>query len=245
MVRLFFFLFILPISIFAQDRITTVESDFAHYDGHELILKGHVVVVNPMGRLAAEEALLERDAEGKSSIDFPWLHLTNDVVIVFSNGGLLRCHKVDLDYHLSIAILKGPPQIYYKDEMGELYADWAQIDYEEQNGKFQPKKVSLRGNVQMIGNSSLNKDKDKPTLQYALADNVDYFPLEERMTLKGDEGRSVLFYDRLKEMQLSAHTVHASRNPIDGKEKVQGMGDVRFVFKQEELEKLKTRFKWE
>lgn len=245
MLKCFFFLLFMASCLYAKENTTTVEADSARYDGHELVLKGHVIVENPMGKLSAEEAVLKRDEKGTSDIDFPWLHLSREVALFFSDGGALKCQEVYVDYQLSIATFEGPPQIYYKDEMGELFADWAQVDYVNKDGKFQPQKVSLRGNVQMVGSPKAHQDPGKPSVQYALADSVDYFPEEERMVLTSGEGRSVLFYDHSKEMQLSARTVHASRSPVDGKESVQGIGDVRFIFKQEEFEKLKQRFKWD
>ena len=42
-------------------------------------------------------------------------------------------------------------------------------------------------------------------------------------------------------MQLSARTV-SPRDPETNKETVQGVGDVRFVFGPEELDKIKNRF---
>ncbi len=63
------------------------------------------------------------------------------------------------------------------------------------------------------------------------------------MTILEGKNNRVLFYDQLKEVQLSAQTVRAQRDPTTKQERMQGVGDVRFVFGQEELAKIKTRFK--
>lgn len=239
-----YYCLLLTVPLVAEQKTTTVESEMAQYDGHLLTLKGKVVVVNALGTLSAENAFLRKDEEGQGRIDFPYLSLIDSVSFAFSNGALLTCQKVDIDYNASIAHFKGLPQIYYKDETGELFADTAEIEYSEREGKFVPEHISLHGNVQMAAAAAPEKNNTL-AIQYALADHVDYFPEDKRMILQGEEGKRVLFYDRAKEMQLSARTVYASRGSGDGKESIQGVGDVCLVFKQEELEKLKKRFQWD
>ena len=75
--------------------------------------------------------------------------------------------------------------------------------------------------------------------QYALADHVEFFPDEKVMLFESNE--RVLFYDREKQMQLSAKKVRAHRGIED---EVRGYGDVRFCFGAEELDKFKQQFKW-
>ncbi len=120
--------------------------------------------------------------------------------------------------------------VIIESSMGTVMAEKAILlrDGEEKVGTFQPTKITLEGNVRMI----------KPeTGQYALADWAEYFPNEKRLVLTAES--KVLFFDREKEIQMAAPKVEALENG----QSIEGFGDVRFVFKSDELEKLKNQFK--
>ncbi|MFN0065537.1 MAG: hypothetical protein ACKVOH_04790 [Chlamydiales bacterium] len=218
-------------TLFASE--TMVESDNARYDGNQITLKGHVVVENDMGRLSAGSAILLRDTEKSTDIDFPWIELYNDVYFLLLEGRQLKCDKAYLDHTKQQAKLVGNPLLHYFDGLGEVYANTALVDYAKVNGKLQATKVTLIGGVQMA-----NSKND----QYALAEEVEYYPQEELMWLRGHKER-VLFYDRKKQVELSARVVRAQRD-VDKRESVEGVGDVRFLFGAEELKKLKQGFAW-
>ncbi|MCH9609685.1 MAG: hypothetical protein S4CHLAM45_00750 [Chlamydiales bacterium] len=114
--------------------------------------------------------------------------------------------------------------------MGDFCSDQAIVDHEKNDGKIHASKITLIGNVRMV-----NGEKT----QYALADHVEYYPDEKMMIFESEE--RVLFYDKEKQMQLSAKKVRAKR---DGEDEVQGYGDVHFFFGADELENLKKQFKW-
>ncbi len=237
---LFFFVFF-QFSIKLKAESTIVESDSAHYDGIKLRLQGHVCVQHVLGQVMANHAILWRDQERRSKIDFPWIELKEHVLLRFSTGAQIQCEQVNFDYFNLKSTLIGHPQIHYRDHLGEVYADYATIDYEEKEKKIQANKITLTGNIQLIRNPIKEKEK---ALQYALADGVQFFPHEELMILKSDEGKRVLFYDLDKELQLSARMIQAQKNGPEGREVIQGSGDVRFVFKEDELNKLKEQFHW-
>lgn len=216
---------------------TVVESDEARYDGEWITLTGHVAVENTMGRVTAELAVLQKDPEQRTKIDFPWIELKRQVCLTLTEGGTLRCENLFLDYTTMSALIEGNPQVTYSDSMGEVYADHARIDYREVDGSLEATKVTLYDNVRLVNMGSA----EKPASQYALADIVYYFPPEQVMVLESKQNR-VLFYDTLRDIQLSARSVRAQRDLITKKESVQGIGDVRFVFGPDELDKIKTRF---
>ncbi len=145
------------------------------------------------------------------------------------DGSQLECDKALLDYANMTSHFTGAPQVSYCDERGEVWADEAYVDYTQTEGSIKPSKIRLIDNVQLI---YLESD------QYALADLVTYYPEEKLTILEAKEGNRVLFFDKGRNMQLSAPCVHATRK------KIQGIGDVRFVFGQDELSKLKGHFKW-
>lgn len=216
---------------------TVVESDEARYNGELITLTGHVAVENTLGRVVADLAILKKDPEHRTKIDFPWIELKSNVQLNLSEGGILKCETLFLDYTAMSATIEGKPQVTYCDTLGEVYADRARIDYQEINGTLEATKVTLYDNVRLVNRGSV----EKPTSQYALADIVYYFPPSQEMILEGKQNR-VLFFDMLRDIQLSARRVQAQRDPVTQKESVQGIGDVRFVFGPDELDKIKTRF---
>lgn len=234
-VRFLFFLFLFTATLNAYE--TVIESDEAYYDGELITLNGHVAIENAMGKVSAEKALLHKDEERVTKIDFPWIELKHNVSLTLADGGVLKCETLFLDYTEKTSLFVGNPQVIYRDEIGEVYADRARVDYIEIEGSLEVVKITLYDNVRLINLGS----PERPALQYALADEVAYYPEEQVMVLEGKKAR-VLFHDKLRDMQLSARQVRAQRDPKTQKESVQGIGDVRFLFGPDELEKIKHRF---
>lgn len=213
---------------------TSVESEAAHYDGSTITLKGHVHVQNEMGELFAEKAILTKDEEKRTSVDFPWIELVHSVHFLLKKGQQLDCSRAWLDYTKKTSLIQGDPQLHFFDEHGEVFANSGIIDYVEDGKKLKPTKVTLVGDVKMV-----NEEKG----QYALADTVEYFPDDEFMILKADPQKRVLFYDKKRSVELAAKEVHAKRDE-EKRESVQGIGNVRFLFGAEELDKLQKNFRW-
>lgn len=142
--------------------------------------------------------------------------LTKKGTVVKSDAAHYNGHQLILSGNVSV-----------DSEMGHVTADKAIVDHENKS----PSKITLNGHVNMTNGEQT---------QFAMADHVDYFPDEKVMIFESDE--RVLFYDREKQMQLSAKKVRAHRGLED---EVQGYGNVCFVFGTEELDKLKKQFKWE
>lgn len=226
--------FLLPIALFSDE--TVVESNEAYYDGAKITLVGNVMLENAMGKVACQTAILTRDESGMTKFDFPWIELKSGVTLTLADESCLNCEQVALDYTKMTSLFTGMPQVTYTNTSGKVLADSATVDYAESNkGSLQATRVTLMRNVRLI---YLESD------QYALADLVTYYPEKKLMVMEGRENNRVLFFDKKRNMQLSAHTIHAERNVVTGKDSVQGVGDVRFIFGEEELTKLKERFQW-
>ncbi len=133
-------------------------------------------------------------------------------------------------YNESQVVLIGNVSI--ESEMGYVESDKAIIDHCREGEKWEASHIKLTGHVRMT-----NGEKT----QFAIAEQVDYFPDQKVMVFESNQKDRVLFYDTEKQMQLSAHKVRAERQE---KDVVQGYGDVRFVFGAEELDKFKQQFKW-
>lgn len=218
---------------------TLVESDEARYDGSVITLLGHVSLENTMGKMTAEQAILKKDIEKQTKIDFPWIEVKKNVFLTLSEGGSLSCETVILDYTKMTSLFLGHPQVYFRDKIGEIYADRARVDYiEKEGGGLKANLIILYDNVRLINLGS----PEKPASQYALADKVVYDPNQQLVILEGIDQNRVLFFDKLRDMQISAKTVHAKRNPETQTDSIEGKGDVRFVFGQQELNKIKQRF---
>lgn len=220
---------------YAEMRTTTIEADCARYDGNKIYLTGKVTIQNVLGSARAGKAVLTKDETGQAKIDFPFLEISDGVIAELSDGKNLKCSKVKCDYMALKSHFEGDPELYFQDERGEIYAHEADVTYQEKEGIIEIASIHLYGNVKM----------QKPEAQFAIADEVEYFPKEDKIILKSHEGKHVIFYDAVKKMQLSANEVIAKKEGENGKESIQGIGDVAFVLKQEELDKLKNRFHWE
>ncbi len=94
----------------------SLSSADASYDGNSLVLTGHVVLDHGLGKMTAEEALLERQEAGK---DFPFslIQLRKDVLLALKNSAQISCGSAELDF----AALKG---ILHPSENGRvIYTD--------------------------------------------------------------------------------------------------------------------------
>lgn len=136
-------------------------------------------------------------------------------------------------------------QIYFHDIYGEIYADHAVLDYIQVNGKLNPEKLTLRGNVRILNRSSVNPEESEAFLQYALSDIVEFYPATNEMIMSSLSNGRVLFYDKANNLQISAPGVKIKRDLITKKESIQGIGDARFSLVDHELEKLKNHFSLE
>lgn len=92
----------------------TISSSNASYDGSSLILKGQVLLDHGLGKMQAEEAVLQKQEAGK---DFPFslIHLEKDVVLKLNENGELKCEKADLDFTTLKGFLTSSKRVAYTD----------------------------------------------------------------------------------------------------------------------------------
>jgi hypothetical protein len=92
----------------------TISSEGASYDGNALILKGQVLLDHGLGKMQAEEAILQKQEVGK---DFPFslIHLEKEVVLKLSQNGELKCEKADLDFGSLKGMLTSSRRVTYTD----------------------------------------------------------------------------------------------------------------------------------
>lgn len=134
-------------------------------------------------------------------------------------------------------------QVHIDDDLGEVYANRLNIRYTWEGNQFIPKEVILDGNVRVFNRFDGHIDESGSVLHYALADRVDYSLEKEEMVLSASEGRRVLFFDKVNNVQMSAPSLKIHRDPSSGQDTIKGIGDVRFTFLEKELEQFKQHFK--
>ncbi len=94
----------------------SLSSSNASYDGSALILKGQVLLDHGLGKMHADEAVLEKQEAGK---DFPFsqIHLEKEVKIELHSDSTLRCDRADFDFSTLKATLSSASQFSYCDSL--------------------------------------------------------------------------------------------------------------------------------
>ncbi len=152
-----------------------------------------------------------------------------------------------IDHEQQEMILKGDEnqQVYIEDLAGEMYADRISVNYAWQEKQLVPTKIVLEGHVRLMSRFDGHLQESGSILHYALADQIDYLPQAQEMILKSTTGNRVLFFDKVNNVQMSSPSLKVCRDAQTGKEIIQGLGDVRFTFMEQELKQLKQRFPFE
>jgi hypothetical protein len=94
----------------------TISSSNASYDGNALILKGQVLLDHGLGKMQAEEAILQKQEAGK---DFPFslIHLEKEVSLKLHQNAELKCEKADLDFSTLKGFLTSSQRVIYTDSL--------------------------------------------------------------------------------------------------------------------------------
>lgn len=130
-------------------------------------------------------------------------------------------------------------QVCIQDFLGEMYADKIHMTYQFEEDQFDPLKIVLEGHIRI---KNICEASEEAT-QFIIADRVEIHPKANEMFLFGEGATRVLLDDRLNQMQLSAPAMKIVYDPVLKKERVEGIGVVRFVFVDQEVQKLKGAFK--
>lgn len=154
---------------------------------------------------------------------------------------LATAGKLIIDHENSLVTIasKEGEKITYKDHHGHIMANNASLRY-SQDKKIILEKMFLDGDICIVNQVADMRDS---LTQYILADLGEYTFADKELTLSEKESR-VLFYDKINQIELSAPVLKIKRDAITEKDSIKGVGDVRFVFAAQELEKIKHRFKF-
>lgn len=129
-------------------------------------------------------------------------------------------------------------QVFFKDPLCGGYANTFQLNYDPTT--LQVKNIILRGQVRLRNVFSAETAELYSLDQHALADEVQFDPVEKKMQLRGLNNSRVLFLDSINRMQMSAGALNITYDKEQKMPVVKGIGDVRLIFGEEELNKMKN-----
>ena len=154
-------------------------------------------------------------------------------------GFVLTCKGevlVDHERHfMQMQSANGNEQLLFRDDMGKVYADRAELEYQTISQKIVPLRVVFSGNVLVL-------NREPPLQQRALADRLTFFFPTNELFFAANPQNRVLFYDQANNLEMSAKGVKVKRDKETKKDSVQGMGDVRFSFDEQEFAQLRQIF---
>lgn len=135
-------------------------------------------------------------------------------------------------------------QIHYRDSLGDLYADRIILWYSQEEEEPQLTKLVLEGNVRMRNIAALDAEDTQPGQQYAWSDQAVFLPQKRELTLSAETSGRVLFYDKVRNLKMSAPGIQVRRDGSGDKKTIQGLGNVRFTFARHEALKMEQLFQF-
>lgn len=224
-----------------------------------LTLRDHVVINQQgIGTLTNDKEIQLFQQETNGSKQLSTIESLGTTILTYTDDDNSQTHtltcygKACVNHQSCQTVMESPrdsqgkviegKQVYFKDNLGEIYSDKLTVQYTMLDGVPLPTKLILEGHVRLFGRSSALTEDTSTFLQYALADVVEYNPQAKELVLVSKGKNRVLFYDRTNNLQVSAPKIKVRRDQTTNKESIQGMGDVRFSFIEKELEAMKKAF---
>lgn len=185
---------------------------------------------------------------GERSIDT--IVCESDAILEFTDSETLVEHTlicpggVCIDQRQGRAIVYGndKEQVLFEDAFGEIFADKATIEFKSVGQQVFPLCVVLEGHVRILNRFVHAGEEPGGHMQYALADRAVYTPTDKQLVFSSKSPKRVLFYDKIRSLQVSAPKLTVRRDRISRKEVFDGAGSVRFSFNQAEMQQINQRF---
>lgn len=235
--------------LFKAQRIQWLERE------EMLRMEGDVEVrEREIGRVTTDKQLIAKFSQGNGQRQLSYLESPANTRISYNNSKRMGKHLVHcpgpilIDHSEKVVHLKGlgpQHQLHYRDRMGELYADRAILFYSGDGEEPEVDKLQLEGAVRVRNTAPLDPKDTSPVLQYALADEAVFLPHRDLLTMSSHSSRRVLFYDKMRNIQMSAPGIQIKRDGKTNKKSFEGLGDVRFTFAQQELDDMNKLFRFE
>lgn len=240
-------------TVFSDEKRVYVQAEKASYRKESLILEGDVLVEQHLRRLTstyAEVILGSDSADDLGAIravkcqGHTHLTFTDDETDL---ERILECFGgIYLDNENSQVYLYSPEdadgngeQVLFRDLLGEISGNEMLLDFIYEDSKPTLISLSVEGDVRILNKKSeLGLDQ----IQYALADTADFNFRTQELTLKSSDETGVLFFDKINNMQMNAPEIIVKRDRYEQIESVEGIGTVRLVFDESELERMNNTF---
>lgn len=193
---------------------------------------------NKLGAIAVSDVLIMN----KDKRD---LHAEGEIEVSFLLSNTLKCKgTLDIDHSKHIATVHSPVEpIIFKDARGQIQAHRATVHYLGDD-----KPLFLRfiaeEDVRIISFATVDDVISESTMHTILTDHAELNAGTQSLSLKADEGKRTLLYDHVNHLQVSAPSLNMKRDSVTNKDKIEGLGDVRFSFTEQELERIKQQLSW-
>lgn len=228
-------------------------SDWMRWDEKKsaIVFKGNVKAqMESFGKLETTDTLeiFYSDAKGKKEIETIISNGHIEIVGHYGTPPLEITAICDgtllVDQNKKELLLQSEPssQVLVRSDHGVMQANTLRLRYQIDGGKFQATTLELDGSVKMRNHYGVDTQNPGPLDQFILSDHVRLDIPSQKVEFFADSGRRMLFYDRINNVKMSAPMVIMSRDPLTGKDKVEGKGDVRFTFMETEIDLLKKTF---
>lgn len=201
-----------------------------------------------MTEVAGKKVLRGMETNGEAELTF--VDKDSGLDHVLKSYGTLRIDHLKMETKLQSpenadgSVIEGR-QVFYRDAKGEIHADKLFVKYDYIDNKIVPARIVVQGNVKITNNLERSEKDKTVSKQYVLADRVDFIPQTKVMIFKADKGRRVLLFDKGNNLEVSAPGLKIIRDNATTKETVEGIGDVRFSFVENEFERLRSHFTFE
>lgn len=242
-------------TLFPQQKTLSFSSDLLVWDSskNNLTLEKNVIIQDKMlGTLTTDQHvnIQMNDKNVCKSIECQGLSVLNHLDNENKYTHTIVCHgQIYIDQENKTTFLNSPTlsngtvlqdsQVYFHDPFGKIHANTLTIYYRDVQGKILPEKVILEGNVKI---DSEFQETEEAVKQYALADKAEYLVENKQLMLSSNAPSRVLFYDSIHQLQVSAPALYIRRDQVTQKESIQGVGDVRFQFVNDELAQMLEKF---
>ncbi|MCH9631332.1 MAG: hypothetical protein S4CHLAM37_13540 [Chlamydiia bacterium] len=240
-------------SYFAQKQETScdVTADHLHWDhkNHLITLNGKISIIDKiLGSVDAEDTV--KIQEIKQYGHFVIHSITCSGPCQINSFDTLQkeeqsiwcCGKLLFDRD-SLSLVASCPkgakidqQTLYKNKSLFIYSDFASVDYKLRDMKFAAHSIHFKGSVKILA-----EDATRP-LRFGFANEVTLNPTTQETTLRAKKGEKVLFWNEEENLRISADEIFVSFDEKLKKEKIQGVGNVRFTFNSEEEDNFKEIF---
>lgn len=193
---------------------------------------------NKLGTIAVSDLLVMNKDTRK-------LHAEGEIELSFLLSNTLKCTgTLDIDHAQHVATVHSPDEpIIFKDARGQIQAHRATIHYLGDDKPLFARFIA-EDDVRITSYATVDDVISDTTLHSILTDHAELDAGSQSLLLKADQGKRTLLFDHVNHLEVSAPSLRVNRDVATHKDKIEGLGDVRFSFTEQELERIKQQLSW-